>query len=111
MCAFVCQLVNHISFRTDKTRWLEAFSPPKKSAEIEGEAVYDEWGIVAMPNLLSCPDSDPAYLGHFANDGIHLPPLTEADLARYVLESNERANAMHKNIANNATLYWYPNIH
>lgn len=32
-----------LSTETDKTRWLEAFNPPKESLEIAGESIYDEW--------------------------------------------------------------------
>jgi hypothetical protein len=62
-------------------------------------AISDEWGIVALPEFEFVSDDDDydpgAYLGHFANDGVQAPPLCEADLALYVLESNDRANAMH----------------
>jgi hypothetical protein len=62
-------------------------------------AVSDEWGIVALPDLVVVGghNNDPgAYLGHFANDGVQTPPRCEADLSLYVLESNDRANAVHR---------------
>ena len=43
-------LVAHVqfsfSFRTKKTRWKEAFNPKvsTSSSDIEGEAIYEEWG-------------------------------------------------------------------
>ena len=54
-------------------------------------AVRDDWGIVAMPEL----DGDPSYLGHFANDGA-VAPLCESELAAYVIESADKANAVHQ---------------
>jgi hypothetical protein len=54
-------------------------------------AVSDDWGILASPEL----DQDPAYLGHLANDGARAPDCP-AELASYVIESNDRANAMHQ---------------
>lgn len=55
-------------------------------------AVQDEYGVVGLPSL----DQDPAYAGHFANDGASEPPVSTEALAPYVIESSERANAMHK---------------
>jgi len=54
-------------------------------------------GIVGVPFL----DQDPAYLGHFANDGApsEMIPVCEADCADYVLASNLAANAINEDIA------------
>jgi hypothetical protein len=56
--------------------------------------VNDDIGILALPSL----DQNPAYLGHFANDGVTTIPTTEADLPAYVVESEQKANAMHNDI-------------
>ena len=56
-------------------------------------ASSDNWGIVALPEL----DEDPAYLGHFANDGASAP-TNSAELASYVIDSNEVSNAMHQDL-------------
>lgn len=37
-------------FRTDKTRWMEAFKPP--AAEQEGETVYASWGKDSVMNWI-----------------------------------------------------------
>jgi len=39
---------------------------------------------------------DPSYLGHFANDGIQIPPTCETELAPYVIQSSNTANAVHQ---------------
>jgi SET domain len=52
--------------------------------------VADEIAVLGLPFL----DGDMAYAGHFANDGA-CPPQRESQIASYVLESNEFANAMH----------------
>jgi len=52
--------------------------------------VTNEYAILGLANL----DKDLAYAGHFANDGAR-PPRRESQIATYVLESNEVANAMH----------------
>ena len=57
-------------------------------------AVCDDWGIVAIPELFG--NADPTYLGHFANDGVRYPPTRESELAAYVIESADMANAMHQ---------------
>jgi len=57
-------------------------------------AVCDRWGIVAVPELFG--DADPSYLGHFANDGATHSPRCESELAAYVIESTDKANAMHQ---------------
>ena len=57
-------------------------------------AIHDHWGIVAVPELFG--DDDPTYLGHFANDGALYPPTCESELAAYVIESTDKANAMHQ---------------
>lgn len=57
------------------------------------QAVSDDWGIAALPGNAK----DTTYLGHYANDGAKYPTC-EADLSRYVLESDSRANAMHQPI-------------
>jgi len=53
-------------------------------------------GILGLPSL----DEDSSYLGHFANDGAVNIPYDEMDLASYMIESEEKANAMHKDIYN-----------
>ena len=55
-------------------------------------AVVDHWGIVAVPEL----EEDPSYRGHFANDGADRLPTSEADLATYVIDSSNKANAEHQ---------------
>jgi len=55
--------------------------------------VNDDIGVLGLPEL----DHDPAYLGHFANDGAQIP-LTLESLAPYVLESQKKANAQHKDL-------------
>lgn len=50
----------------------------------------DSFSIVGLPAL----DKDPAYLGHLANDGAR-PRCGASSIAEYVLNSNDRANAMH----------------
>jgi hypothetical protein len=57
-------------------------------------AIRDHWGIVAVPEIDG--EDDPSYLGHFANDGTRHPPRCESELAAYVIESADRANAMHQ---------------
>ena len=52
--------------------------------------VTDESAILGLPSI----DDNMAYAGHFANDGAQ-PPLSESQVARYVIESNDLANAMH----------------
>jgi len=59
-------------------------------------AVCEDWGIVALPELHDDDNNDDlSYLGHFANDGA-VPPLCESELASYVIESADKANAMHQ---------------
>ena len=57
-------------------------------------AIRDHWGIVAVPEIYG--EDDPSYLGHFANDGARHPPMCESELAAYVIESADTANAMHQ---------------
>ena len=88
-------------------------------------AVYDHFGIVAIPELtyfvvggdgdgdttidvtnnsttppppieMNVMMLDPSYLGHFANDGIQIPPTCETELAPYVIQSSNTANAVHQ---------------
>ena len=76
-------------------------------------AIREEWGIVALPELFgkidehdadsdvnsdadADSDSDPSYLGHFANDGAAIAPRWESELAAYMIESADKANAMHQ---------------
>lgn len=59
--------------------------------------VTNHRSIVAMPEINDKNNDnydDMAYAGHFANDGA-MPPQTESQISKYVLESNEVANAMH----------------
>jgi hypothetical protein len=58
-------------------------------------AIHDDWGIVAVPEIV-VEDDDPTYLGHYANDGAERPPTCESELAAYVIESADRANAVHQ---------------
>lgn len=53
---------------------------------------HDRWSIVALPQL---GYDNTSYLGHFANDGASAPTCP-AELASYVLESQELNNAMHR---------------
>jgi len=57
----------------------------------------DTVGIVGLPIL----DNDTAYLGHFCNDGVSNDtiPTNRKECARYVLSSNEKANAVHQDVA------------
>ena len=52
--------------------------------------VSEEYAVLGLPSL----DENPAYSGHFANDGAK-PPQSESQISTYVLESNDLANAMH----------------
>jgi len=56
----------------------------------------EDWSIVALPELGT---NDASYLGHYANDGAD-PPSCEAELSTYVLASQERSNAMHRDWEN-----------
>jgi len=59
--------------------------------------VSEDYGVLGLSAL----DEDPAYLGHFANDGGTMP-VSERELSIYVLESSERSNAMHQGISGDA---------
>ncbi|KAL9189637.1 hypothetical protein ACHAXT_009312 [Thalassiosira profunda] len=71
--------------------------PPLTSYAV---ACGDWYSVMGHPAL----DDDPAYFGHFANDGAgHLASEAanaemgvEEGIARYVLQSQDAANAMHK---------------
>jgi hypothetical protein len=61
--------------------------------------VCDTYSVLGMPTL----DTDPAYFGHFANDGRNLLEFDasagiERGIAAYVLESVEASNAMHRSL-------------
>ena len=56
-------------------------NPENVDQEYMLRAVSEDWGIVALADL----SEDPAYLGHFANDGADKPPCSEAELSMYVL--------------------------
>lgn len=56
--------------------------------------VDEDYGILGLPKF----DNNPAYMGHFANDGANMPKR-ESELASYVLESNAIRNAMHQGIS------------
>lgn len=57
----------------------------------------DEIGLIGLPQL----DQDPAYLGHFANDGVsELPRTLEDTFTTYCEESLSRANAREQDILN-----------
>lgn len=52
-------------------------------------------GLVGLPEL----NHDPAYLGHFANDGVLQIPMTIKEaMSGYLKESQKRANAMERSI-------------
>lgn len=51
-------------------------------------------GIFALPSM----DANPAYLGHFVNDGVTSIPMTSKALSSYMLESSDAANAVHQDI-------------
>mmetsp|Transcript_42901 Transcript_42901/g.130551 ORF Transcript_42901/g.130551 Transcript_42901/m.130551 type:complete len:313 (-) Transcript_42901:18-956(-) len=65
-------------------------------------AVCNTYSVMGMPSL----DTDPAYYGHFANDGAgHFATKkayggasAEEGIAAYVLESVEASNAMHQSV-------------
>lgn len=57
----------------------------------------EEIGLIGLPQL----DQDPAYLGHFANDGISKIPQTMQDVfSTYLEESTAQANAREQEILN-----------
>ena len=57
----------------------------------------DEIGLVGLPHL----HQDPAYLGHFGNDGVAEIPKTVQDVVtNYLEESKQRANAMEQEVLN-----------
>jgi hypothetical protein len=62
---------------------------------ISGYIVFvdEDYGVLGLPDY----DDDTSYLGHFANDGATMP-TREMELSSYMLESNERQNAMHRSI-------------
>jgi hypothetical protein len=51
-------------------------------------------GIFALPSM----DDNPAYLGHFVNDGATKIPMSTKGLSSYMLESSDTANAVHQDI-------------
>mmetsp|Transcript_27134 Transcript_27134/g.58082 ORF Transcript_27134/g.58082 Transcript_27134/m.58082 type:complete len:355 (+) Transcript_27134:324-1388(+) len=57
-------------------------------------AIRDDWVISGLTEIFG--ENDPSYLGHFANDGAQNVPTSESELAAYVIESSDRANAMHQ---------------
>jgi hypothetical protein len=54
--------------------------------------VCDTYSVLGLPHL----DTDLTYAGHFANDSCR--PLSPKDVSRYVLKSQERANARHQQV-------------
>lgn len=54
--------------------------------------VCDTYSVLGLPHL----DTDVTYAGHFANDSCLA--LSPKDLSRYVLKSQERANAQHQQV-------------
>lgn len=52
--------------------------------------VTGDLAVLGLPTV----DDEMSYVGHFANDGAQ-PPQRESQIASYVLESNDLANAMH----------------
>lgn len=54
--------------------------------------VCDTYSVLGLPHL----DIDLTYAGHFANDSCRA--LSPKDLSRYVLKSQERANAQHQQV-------------
>ena len=88
-----------VLFDINATIWGEHVDDAHDRSRVDQQymlrAVRDDWGIVALPGLLE--EKDPgSYLGHFANDGVGSAPTRESDLSSYVLESFDRANAIHQ---------------
>jgi hypothetical protein len=54
--------------------------------------VCETYSVLGLPHL----DTDLTYAGHFVNDSCRA--LSPKDLSRYVLESQERANARHQQV-------------
>jgi hypothetical protein len=52
----------------------------------------DDYGVLGLPSL----DEDPAYLGHFVNDGGRL--LSQNGFTDYILDSFDKANAKHRDV-------------
>lgn len=75
--------------------WADHVDEAREIQDLLGYIIHacDDFGVLGLPSL----DQDPAYFGHFANDGASMP-LTESSLGAYVIESNEIANAMHESI-------------
>mmetsp|Transcript_23155 Transcript_23155/g.35118 ORF Transcript_23155/g.35118 Transcript_23155/m.35118 type:complete len:260 (-) Transcript_23155:306-1085(-) len=75
--------------------WGDHVNETREIEELLGYIIHacDDFGVLGSPSL----DQDPAYFGHFANDGASMP-LTEASLGVYVIDSNEKANAMHESL-------------
>lgn len=66
------------------------------SNELMGYLLHatDDYGVLGLPSL----DNNPAYLGHFANDGANMP--TQAmDVGAYIAESLKKANAKNEMIS------------
>jgi hypothetical protein len=66
------------------------------SDELMGYLLHatDDYGVLGLPWL----DDDPAYLGHFANDGA-VNPTKAKDVDTYVSESLAKANVRHDMIS------------
>jgi hypothetical protein len=52
----------------------------------------DDYGVLGLPSL----DEDPAYLGHFVNDGARL--LSQNGFTDYILESFDKVNVEHQDV-------------
>lgn len=52
----------------------------------------ENYGVLGLPSM----DADPAYLGHFVNDGGQL--LSQKGFTDYILDSFENANAKHRDV-------------
>ena len=100
-----------IADRLDEDAVFDGISEFNSNGEIEittpaladyAAAVCDTYSVMGMSTL----DADPAYYGHFANDGAGHFASQKGDedseiekfIATYVLESVELSNAMHRNL-------------
>lgn len=79
-------------------RWSDHVPPEQRPARLDDDLrgymlhAQDNYGVLGLPAL----DRDPAYLGHFVNDGGRL--LSQAGFTDYVMDSFEKANAKHRDV-------------
>lgn len=87
-----------------KIQWADHVDVMYRSNELhEDQRGYvvqatDDVGIFGHSQL----DKDSAYLGHFCNDGATSIPTSTEELASYVLESQDGANASHEGLCNDS---------